>query len=702
MKSVLKLFLLLIVSIQILNATLIELTIKEKQFIKNHPTITLGTDKGWEPYTIENTDGSITGYDADVLRLINNITGANFILKRGRWNELTQEVKDKKIEGLSTGVINETQKKYLVFSKPYLILTKMIFINSKNKKSIKSVNDLKGKTFAVNKNNPESIRIANNIKGIKLLKLDNTKKIINAVTTGQADAMLGNAAMVYILTKQGNPYLIPSIILDDKPLELVFSIRKDLHIATSIINKALNNIGEQKLLERKQYWFKITSNSKLKPNTLKFTNPENKYIHKIDNITMCVSPSWMPFEMIDEQGKYKGVGADIIKIISKKIDKPIVLIPTTSWSQTIKNFKDKKCDILPLAVKTPSRQKIMNFTKPFITNSLVVVTKEDKFFIQDSRELQNKKIGIVNDYAYIELLKQKYPNINIVTVKNITEGLKKVQNGEIFGFVDSLSSVAYIIQKEGMTNIKIAGRLEFDVKLSIASQKNEPLLNTIMQKALDDIGSEQIDTIIGKWISIKVEQSFDYRKLIYITIVFLIIVLLLMYRQNTISKMNKKLEELSITDNLTKLYNRNKLDEVLITQSNNSNRFSNTFGIIIIDIDYFKKVNDTYGHQMGDTVLKEFAQIIKTNSRQTDTVGRWGGEEFMIICSETQLEGIVTLAQNLRQQIESYSFSIKEQKTASFGVSIYKKDEKIENMVKRADDALYNAKENGRNKVESL
>ena len=316
MKNILKLFLLLIVFIQILNARLIDLTIKEKQFIQNHPSITLGTDKGWEPYTIENIDGSITGYDADVLKLINNITGANFIIKRGSWNNLTKEVKEKKIEGLSTGVINDAQKKYLVFSKPYLVLTKMIFTNSNNKKPLNNISDLKGKIFVVNKNNPESIRIANNIKGIKLLKLDSTKEIINAVTTGKADAMLGNAAMIYILTKQGNPYLIPTIVLDEKPLELVFSLRKDLHIATSIMNKALNYIGEQKLLELKQYWFKINRNLNLNTNkNLKFTNKEKEYINKIDNITMCVAPHWMPFEKIDEENKYKGIGADIINII---------------------------------------------------------------------------------------------------------------------------------------------------------------------------------------------------------------------------------------------------------------------------------------------------------------------------------------------------------------------------------------------------
>jgi len=169
-----------------------------------------------------------------------------------------------------------------------------------------------------------------------------------------------------------------------------------------------------------------------------------------------------------------------------------------------------------------------------------------------------------------------------------------------------------------------------------------------------------------------------------------------------LKKTNKQLHQLSITDNLTKLFNRNKLDEILIAEANRLNRYSTAFGIILIDVDHFKSVNDIYGHQMGDTVLKELSNILKSHTRKVDTVGRWGGEEFLIVCSESELKGILILAEHLKEKIATYPFSLGEQKTASFGISIYKKDENIESMIKRADDALYKAKENGRNKVEYI
>jgi len=165
---------------------------------------------------------------------------------------------------------------------------------------------------------------------------------------------------------------------------------------------------------------------------------------------------------------------------------------------------------------------------------------------------------------------------------------------------------------------------------------------------------------------------------------------------------NEKLKKLASTDSLTELFNRNKLNESIQNEINRTNRFHHGLGIILLDIDYFKSTNDTFGHNVGDKVLQEFSNILKEKIRETDIVGRWGGEEFLIVCPETDLKGILELAESLRISIQDYSFSIVDKKTSSFGVTIYEKSDTIKTMISRADKALYKAKENGRNKVESL
>lgn len=170
-------------------------------------------------------------------------------------------------------------------------------------------------------------------------------------------------------------------------------------------------------------------------------------------------------------------------------------------------------------------------------------------------------------------------------------------------------------------------------------------------------------------------------------------------RTKELQDRNLELKLLSITDKLTGTYNRIKIDECLEIEAKRYNRYDHEFGIIIIDIDFFKKVNDTYGHQAGDKVLQEFANLIKDNIRKTDVLGRWGGEEFVVICIEIDKQNLLLLAEKLRNKIQEYDFYKAGRKTASFGVTMYKKNEKIENFINRADTALYEAKKTGRNKV---
>lgn len=162
---------------------------------------------------------------------------------------------------------------------------------------------------------------------------------------------------------------------------------------------------------------------------------------------------------------------------------------------------------------------------------------------------------------------------------------------------------------------------------------------------------------------------------------------------------NKQLYILSSTDYLTKLYNRKELDELLTKAENIAKRYHDEFSIILLDIDDFKKVNDTYGHLAGDEFLIEFGNILTSVTRETDFVGRWGGEEFLIICPKANKENALKAAENLREEIEKHKFKKVEHKTASFGVSTYKEGDSLIELVARADEAMYASKSQGKNKV---
>jgi diguanylate cyclase (GGDEF)-like protein len=167
-------------------------------------------------------------------------------------------------------------------------------------------------------------------------------------------------------------------------------------------------------------------------------------------------------------------------------------------------------------------------------------------------------------------------------------------------------------------------------------------------------------------------------------------------------KLTEEIRSLSEIDHLTEMYNRRKITELFDSEYVRYKRYKYPLSIIIVDIDFFKKINDEYGHNQGDITLKEIAAILKTEVRESDHVGRWGGEEFLVICPETDADGAYTLAEKLRKSINEYPFTIVGHRTASFGITTCSDDCTFESMISRADKALYTAKSAGRNNVAQL
>jgi len=248
-----------------------------------------------------------------------------------------------------------------------------------------------------------------------------------------------------------------------------------------------------------------------------------------------------------------------------------------------------------------------------------------------------------------------------------------------------------------MDGMEVVKRLNSDKKL--------PFIPVIMQTALDstenkveglDAGADdyitkpinfaELEARVNSLLRIKTLQSD------------------LAAREKELSELNNRLREISLTDGLTGVDNRRSLEERLGEMWQHSVRLHEPIALIICDIDKFKSVNDNYGHQAGDAVLKEFAQLLKGDAREIDRVGRYGGEEFLLILSGTVLDAAVTFAERLREKVEKHTFTYTGGtlcRTMSCGVaaSPHPRVKDQEALLRAADDALYVAKETGRNRV---
>jgi diguanylate cyclase (GGDEF)-like protein len=245
--------------------------------------------------------------------------------------------------------------------------------------------------------------------------------------------------------------------------------------------------------------------------------------------------------------------------------------------------------------------------------------------------------------------------------------------------------------------IEVARRIKADPSL--------PFIPIIMQTALDSVESkvEGLDAGADDYITKPIhfsELQARVRSLLRIKALQEKVA----SRERALAEMNDKLLEISRIDGLTGLANRRYIEERRSEMWEHALRLNEPLAVIMCDIDKFKSVNDTYGHQAGDAVLKQFAEVLKQEAREIDRVGRYGGEEFIVLLPGTVLDSAVTFAERVRNAIEERTFTFDGgslKRTVSIGVAAWPhpRVRTCEDLVKFADDALYVAKETGRNRV---
>ncbi|HSU94488.1 MAG TPA: diguanylate cyclase [Gemmatimonadaceae bacterium] len=230
-----------------------------------------------------------------------------------------------------------------------------------------------------------------------------------------------------------------------------------------------------------------------------------------------------------------------------------------------------------------------------------------------------------------------------------------------------------------------------EVARRIKADKSLPFIPIIMQTALDSTQSKVFGLDSGA--DDYVTKPINYAEL-----------QARMAAALRVKVLQDRVAQMAITDALTGLYNRRHLDERLDEMFEHSARLHEPLSVVMFDLDHFKKVNDTYGHQVGDLVLAQFAQLLKHVARDIDRIGRYGGEEFMVLLPGTVLDAGVTFAKRARQEVETHQFEYEDgvlECSISAGVAAYPHPgiHTRQQLVKAADDALYVAKTTGRNRV---
>jgi polar amino acid transport system substrate-binding protein len=288
------------------------------------------------------------------------------------------------------------------------------------------------------------------------------------------------------------------------------------------------------------------------------------------------------------------------------------------------------------------------------------------------------------------------------------ENIKLLKEKKVFAIIGKLPNLTHLINENGLNDIKISGILQTKFKMRLLVNANNPILLSILNKTINKITYKEKLRINSKYNLIKYEKE-DYSWIYKFVLPLLVIIMIFAYFNIEMRKeikkrkvMERRLERYANKDSLTKVYNRRKIELQLRIETKRAKRFNNDLSVIFFDIDNFKVINDKFGHEAGDYVLIELSQNIFKNLRETDYIGRWGGEEFIIILPETNNKKAFTVASHLKEKISKIDFSITKNVTLSYGITQYIKGDTIQDMIKRSDEAMYFVKKRGKDNIKIM
>jgi diguanylate cyclase (GGDEF)-like protein len=530
--------------------------------------------------------------------------------------------------------------------------------------------------------------VSNSTFGSKILFSIIDKNISYKKTT--LKDFLKNKVDAIVLNKKISGFLIYNLKtfgIDFNKFYLISSC-KFINKYRDLIEKLVENFKETYFFDEKIIYKSLLVSflylkKKINFNDILYENYiDDQFIGK--QLKVIITPNWPPFDFIKNR-ELKGIGVDFWRLLAKKANLNYEFILEDYWPNVLKAIKTEKADLTINTSETEDRKKYAIFTKPYMKFPLALVCRKN---IKE-KDIYKLKIGVGKDYTAEKLMKKHYPKINLIEENNVIKALLDVQNNKIDCVVDSLPVLVFLVNKNNFLNVKLYKKLPVEFKLQIMIRKDLVSLRDKLNNVIDEITPEEKNAIINKYIGLINEENINNKRDKFINILVLIvlvsIIIFLVYQYF-------KVHKIANYDKLTQIYNRNALSKEL------KKLIENRGSIIYFDIDHFKKINDTYGHEKGDFVLKELAKLVKNNLRKDDIFGRWGGEEFLILLPHTSYEEALKVVEKLRKIIESHDFDGLKV-TASFGVTYVKKDDNEESLLQRADEALYEAKNSGRNQV---
>jgi diguanylate cyclase (GGDEF)-like protein len=410
---------------------------------------------------------------------------------------------------------------------------------------------------------------------------------------------------------------------------------------------------------------------------------------------------YRPYSFVDSSGEPSGFDIELMRLVAERLG----LTPEftlDSWNSVLNALEKGRIDVAVGALFTISRTEHFIFTEPYNTDTVSIFVREDSP-IDSLRDLGGRTAAVFEGDAIPEtVLNTSGIDSDTETFASLTGALSSVSRGTADYSLVPYAVGLELAEKAGIDNLRVAGPPVYTIQYRLAVGRSREGFRDQLNRELDAlIDTEAYGELQDRWLRHR-RRELSLEETARLVAPFLVpgIVLLLtawvwtlkrqVVRQTReLTRQSAELKAQATQDELTGLANRRLFDAITEKEFPRSQRRGEAFAILFMDLDHFKVVNDTHGHPVGDTILKEFSRRASGELREYDILARYGGEEFVALLRDADREEALAVAERILQASRSKKYSIGPERDQSF-----------RQVMSRADQALYDAKHAGRDRVE--